>query len=582
MKIKLLSKLSISLYFLLIFLIGITIYKDFGVPWDEGICNLNGVINAFEINSKFNNILLSPDKVEKIKHSTNDSSKIVPLNKFKDRFYGSLNELILLAPAFILKKTNDTQAIYYVRHFTIFFIFWISLICFYFLLFKRFKNIWFAILGTTFLLISPRIFAHAFYNSKDIIFLSFLIFSLITAFKFFEKPNFRNAFIHALFSGLLVAIRIPGIFIVFTTILIFSSDIIVRIFAHKKTQELNSSKNSTIFLRKIPLILIFYLIFFAIFTIVFWPFLWENPFGHFLESFSLMSNFGHKPDLLFLGKFVNSSNLPFYYVFVWIFISTPILYTFLFLAGIISIIFSLKKNLLKNWVENDLKFDIFVLLAFLFPLLAAISKNSTLYNDWRHLYFIYPPFLFIGTLGFVFLFQRFNKKLSQIILYSTVAFSLIFTTYKMIVLHPYQMIYFNCLISNPSEKFEYEYWGMTYREALNRILEIDSSNKIVLYKQPTSPIPGSLRIIDKNKRDRITFSENLDSSKYFIDNFNSYYNNYNNFLKFYNLRKDQEIDSIVRDGNKLLSIFKLDSTNKINSQIKIPLLKINTAKPYQN
>jgi ssDNA-specific exonuclease RecJ len=135
-------------------------------------------------------------------------------------------------------------------------------------------------------------------------------------------------------------------------------------------------------------------------------------------------------------------------------------------------------------------------------------------------------------------------------------------------------------MQNPNMNFEYEYWGLTYLEGLNKILEIDKSNPIVIYRQPTSPIPGTLRIMDQKKRERIWFSEELEDSKYFIDNYHSYFNNQSNFRKFYNLKAKQEIFSINRNGIKLLSIFKLDSTNKVNHELNIPLLNIIGAKPY--
>ena len=49
-----------------------------------------------------------------------------------------------------------------------------------------------AFIGTTFLLLSPRIFADSFYNNKDIIFLSFFIINIYTAINFFEKQKIQK------------------------------------------------------------------------------------------------------------------------------------------------------------------------------------------------------------------------------------------------------------------------------------------------------------------------------------------------------------------------------------------------------
>jgi hypothetical protein len=448
-------------------------------------------------------------------------------------------------------------------------------------LYSRFNNFWIAILGTTFLLISPRIFAHSFYNSKDLIFLSFLIFSLFSAIKFIEKKSLQTALLHSLFTGLLVAVRIPGIFIFFLTLFIFLSDLMIK--SKIKKKDVRVKELLLTFIKnyqKQILYLFVYFLFSIILTIAFWPFLWEQPLRNFLESFSLMSNFGHHPNILFMGKIINSAHLPWYYVPVWIFISSPVLYSILFIIGLTAIVLSLNRNFLKSWIELKLRDDIFIFLAFLLPLLATIFKGSTLYNEWRHLFFIYPPFLIISTLGFSYLLNKFKNKFFHFLFVTFALVSLISTGYLMVKLHPYQMVYFNCLMQNPNMNFEYEYWGLTYFEGLNKILEIDKSNPIVIYRQPTSPIPGTLRIMDQKKRERIRFSEELEDSKYFIDNYHSYFNNQSNFRKFYNLKAKQEIFSINRNGIKLLSIFKLDSTNKVNHELNIPLLNIIGAKPY--
>ena len=65
-----------------------------------------------------------------------------------------------------------------------------------------------AILGSTFLFLSPRIFAQSFYNNKDIVFMSLFVISLYTAINFLEKPNVKNAIIFSIISSLAIDIRI--------------------------------------------------------------------------------------------------------------------------------------------------------------------------------------------------------------------------------------------------------------------------------------------------------------------------------------------------------------------------------------
>ena len=78
--------------------------------------------------------------------------------------------------------------------------FFISLIFFYKILIERF-DILVGIIGTSFLVLSPRIFAQSFYNSKDIIFMSLIIISLYFLYKTFKNFNFYNYSSFSLFAA---------------------------------------------------------------------------------------------------------------------------------------------------------------------------------------------------------------------------------------------------------------------------------------------------------------------------------------------------------------------------------------------
>ena len=49
-------------------------------------------------------------------------------------------------------------------------------------------------LGSLFLILSPRIFAHSFYNSKDLAFLSFFIISIYTMVRYLEEKTLASIF----------------------------------------------------------------------------------------------------------------------------------------------------------------------------------------------------------------------------------------------------------------------------------------------------------------------------------------------------------------------------------------------------
>ena len=83
-----------------------------------------------------------------------------------------------------LFKIEDSENYYLFRHITNYLFFLTSLFFFFMIIVKRYQSYLMAFIGTTFLLLSPRIFADSFYNNKDIIFLSFFIINIYTAINF--------------------------------------------------------------------------------------------------------------------------------------------------------------------------------------------------------------------------------------------------------------------------------------------------------------------------------------------------------------------------------------------------------------
>ena len=142
--------------------------------------------------------------------------------------------------------------------------------------------------------------------------------------------------------------------------------------------------------------------------IFFWPYLWENPITNFVTSFKNLSHHDVNIYNFYLGEHIHSKRVPWHYPIIWIFISTPLFYLSLFVIGFIFILRRLIKRILKI-EENDSSNDIWrgikeiqdliFFSSFAVPLIYVIIFNSTLYDGWRHLYFIYPSFLMISLFG---------------------------------------------------------------------------------------------------------------------------------------------------------------------------------------
>ena len=509
-------KIIVVLFFLVFLLIGLSIYTDYGVSWDEGTNRKNGLI-SFNYIFKGDNSLLT----------------------YKDRDYGVAFELLLIFLEKIFRLDNHRD-IFFMRHLCTFLMFYIGVYFFYLLCKNHFDSWKIGLLGSLFLILSPRIFAHSFYNSKDLAFLSMFIIGIYTLFKYLDKKTFLRASFHALACAILIDIRMVGILVPGLTLLFVCIDLLKSISKKENSRETIKSL----------LVYIFLLMFLSI---LFWPWLWNNPL-RFLEAFKNMGKFRWDAPVLYLGNYVESTNLPWHYIPLWITITTPLFYVFNFFVGLYSSIKSTFKSPL-NFSTRRKRDDLIFLLCFFLPLLAVIIRKSVLYDGWRHTFFIYPALLIIFLTGLLHLFKfikiklkRQSYKFGHAILILIILFSLISTVHTMIKYHPYQNIYFNILAGKDvKNNFELDYWGLSYRKALEYILKNDTSQSIKVYVE-NDPEEINFYFLTPNDRDRIRYVEEPEDAKYFLGNYRWHRGGYPYRNEFY---------AIKVKGEKIMVVYKL-------------------------
>ena len=155
------KSLFITFYFILLFLIGIIVFKDYGISIDEDNTRINGLASL-----KYIFEIFSPELI-------NNSEKfddIPSLHEFKEQGIGAIFDLPLAYIEYFF-HVEDSRNYYLLRHLFTFMLFFISAFFFFLIIKKRYNSNFIGMLGTLFLILSPRIFADSFYNNKDIFFL---------------------------------------------------------------------------------------------------------------------------------------------------------------------------------------------------------------------------------------------------------------------------------------------------------------------------------------------------------------------------------------------------------------------------
>ena len=345
-----------GLFFAILLLIGLAVYPDYGISYDEPVQKAIGMDNLHYI--------------------TGEDTQLLESN---DRFYGPFFEIFLIGTETIFRPASLLET-YILRHLFTFLIFFLGVFFFYLLAKNIFKRSTTALLCSIALALSPRIFENAFYNSKDIALLAFFIICFAALFEYMDSGRTCAVNLLAFYSALTVTIRVAGLII---PLLVF----VVLVVKHRRQ------------IRTALKPLLIFGILFASVTILFWPILWANPIKRVVQVVTTMSHFQWEGIVLYMGKWYGYGNMPWHYLVVWTLISTPLLYSALFCAGN----FLLGLDTLRSW-KKTFSFErlklLFIAAWFFAPLFIVILMRSSLYHSWRHVFFIYPAFLLLGFLGF--------------------------------------------------------------------------------------------------------------------------------------------------------------------------------------
>ena len=460
MKIKqnrLMPNIWVMLFFVCYGILALWTIKDYGVSADEMTQRAIGQTSLYYVAHVLNWVFLL-GTTPRLANPENLFSTL------RDRDYGVAFEF----PAELLIRIFDISdsSAYLFRHYLTFAIFFIAVYFFYRLARDRFGNVSWGLLGALLLILSPRFFGDSFFNNKDIVFAALYLIGTYTLVQFLNYPTLVKAAWHALACALAIDTRIVGVALPTMTAAAFL---------------VYSLSQNQLNLRRLG-VLAFYLILLVLLVIGFWPWLWVNPVEHFITAFKNMAHFRHGADMVFFGDVISARDLPWYYIPVWIGLTTPILYLVLMGIGFTTLVRSSWQTKIWQPLSWTLVQDTLFATLGLGPLVAVIVLHSILYNGWRQMYFIYAPLLLIALLGLKTLWDLSTSH--RYWRYGIVALmigSLSHTGYWMMRYHPHQYLYFNILAGKFAQRFDVDYGGTAYQALLEKILRQDSTKSYSVF-----------------------------------------------------------------------------------------------------
>ena len=461
----------------LFLIVGVAVLDDYGISWDE-----------------FTQRYIAEETAA---YALGDGIALVDdLNKF----YGAAFELPLLLVERVL-GLEDTRSIFLSRHILthLFFIVGGFFCC---LLAYRLSNSRLvALFALLLFLLHPRLYAHSFFNTKDIPFLSMFMIALYLTHRAFSRDAVRAFLLLGAAVGILVNLRIMGVML-FAAILVMRG--VDLLYASGREERKRILTTGGLFA------LAGALTFYA--TL---PYLWANPIGRFAEMLAVLSQHPNYSFQLFQGDLILATELPWRYIPTWFAITTPPVALLLGLIGTAALVYRAVTgpgDVLRN---TPLRFGFLLIACFALPILAVILLESNTYDGWRHMYFLYAPFCLLAALG---LHQLAPLRAG---VYGLAGIGLGIVIIQMTQIHPYQHVYFNFLVDRRTpeylrSQYDMEYWGTSVREGLEYLLErYPSSPYIYVWKgYNNSGVRRNWNILPEADRRRIVTTSYLDADFY--------------------------------------------------------------------
>ena len=519
----------IILAFAVYLVLGIGIYRDYGISADEPTERVSTLVNA-----KYIFEFLDIDKASEM--------EVPNLKEYKDRYYGTFLQM----PTMIFELNNeDLRDVFYGRHLYTFGLCLVGYIAFFFMSKMLLKSNLLSVLGTAMIALYPRFFAEQFYNIKDMVFVSTFIMAMLATVKLIEsKFKWNWIFCFAAVVAVSANVRIVGIiFLMLILGYLLVDYICVKIWPTSYERQC-----------KHPIVcgVALVLLFLSAFVLIL-PITWGNPVRGIVDVFAKFSDFEDwNSTIVFMGKVIHKEELPWYYVPVWMVISIPAWYIILFVVAVIagaSLCITKIKNEDKIIPELFSKYKYVTWCAALLagPWLGIVVLHSTIYNGWRHCYFLLPPLVLLILFGVDYLSKE--KKKSILAILPIILCGLILQIGWIIKNHPYEMVYFNSIGKYFAQSFDRDYWHLSSLQAVQYILENEDSGKISV-KTPGNDFYRYF--LTDEERDRIIEEE---SPLYEIETYRGKIGN--------DIKKDgyREIYSIIVDDFKVATIYKKNSDN---------------------
>ncbi len=376
-----------------------------------------------------------------------------------DRYYGVSFEAPLLLAERLLGLA-DSRAVYLLRHLLTHLFFLTGGFFCWLLAHRLCADRRLALFALLLYLLHPRLYAHSFFNSKDVPFLATFMIALWLVERAFRRDTAAAFALCGAGVGVLVDLRVMGLALFAAVPGLRALDLLL---ARDRAGR-----------RRAPVTGAAFVLAAAGTRYAVAPWLWSDPLA-VVDAFETLARHPRHLGTLFQGEIVRWPSIPPHYLPTWMAITTPPATLLLALAGAAAVVRRgavRPRDVLRN---TGLRFEWLLLACLTLPPAAVVALNSNLYDGWRQMYFLYAPLCLLAACGLRGLLAAARRPWARRAAGVLAAAALAGMAVDVVRLHPHQAAYFNFLVDRwtPERlraRYEMLYWGAERREGLEYLL----------------------------------------------------------------------------------------------------------------
>ena len=498
---------------------GVAVVGDYGVAFDEDYQRLIGktVVNS-----------VLPGAADLPADRMFAHPGYSPVFRHFDLYYGAAFEAPLILVERLLGLT-DSRAVFLSRRLLTHLFFLTGAFFCYLLACRLVGDRRLALFALLLFLLHPRIYAHSFFNTKDIPFLAMFMIALYLLERAFRRGTTAAFALCGAGMGVLVNLRIMGLMLLAAGVGLRALDL---------WQARGWAERRRVLAAAGAFVLAACGTLYAIS-----PYLWRDPFA-IVDAVTTLSRHPVHHPTLFRGELVRWPSIPPHFIPTWIAITTPPATLLLGLTGAAAVVrrgIARPGSILRN---TPVRFRWLLLACLTLPPAAVAALQVNTYNDWRHVYFLYAPACMLAVCGLRALLNAARRVGAAPVrerggirpgpasslrrgawlrrgLWALAAAALIGMAVAIVRLHPFQQGYFNVLVDRRTPErlgtqYQVLYFGTQFRDGMEYLLarfpdatlRVDGDSRRQLWK-------NSL-ILPADARRRIVIADDAERSPQFF------------------------------------------------------------------